>query len=101
MYPKDFVVNITTLTTAVAQKGFGTILIVDHETEHPYTLYNDIASVAEDFLVTDKAYLIAQAIFGQGAAQVAITGTVSRYRSGHCNRIKHSIRKWILWCNVY
>lgn len=73
---KDFVVNITKLTKGVTQRGFGLILILGTSKDHPYTLYNDISGVAEDFAVTDKEYLIASRIFAQNPApqQVAIFG---------------------------
>ncbi|ABR46654.1 hypothetical protein Amet_4355 [Alkaliphilus metalliredigens QYMF] len=73
---KDFVVNISKLTAAIKQRGFGLILVLDTSKDHPYTLYNDIQGVADDYAVTDDAYKIASRIFGQNPApqQVAIFG---------------------------
>ncbi|MDO4719640.1 MAG: DUF3383 family protein [Peptostreptococcaceae bacterium] len=76
---KDFVVNITKLTRAVHQRGFGLILIYDTEHDQPYALYDNIAAVAEAFPVTSKAYKIASRIFGQTPRpqQVAIAGNTT------------------------
>ena len=73
---KDFVVDITRLTAAVTQRGFGLILILDTSKNHPYTLYNSITDVLEDYGTATKAYEIAARIFGQSPApqQVAIFG---------------------------
>lgn len=75
----DFNVNISKLTKGVTQRGFGTILILDTTKEHPYTLYNGIEGVAEDFDVEAETYKIASRIFGQNPApqELAIAGTVS------------------------
>lgn len=75
-FKKDFVVNITKLTKAVSQRGFGTICILATDKDHEYTLYNDISDVAEDFVSTTKAYKIASRIFGQNPKpqEVAIVG---------------------------
>jgi uncharacterized protein YunC (DUF1805 family) len=74
MSKPDFVVNISKLTRAITQRGFGLPLILGTSCDHPYTLYNGINEVAEDFSVTSKEYLIAQRIFGQNPApqQVAV-----------------------------
>lgn len=75
-FKKDFKVRILRLTTAVAQKGFGTILILDDEKEHPVTTYVDIASVSGDFDETTSAYKMASSLFGQGVDEILIAGTI-------------------------
>jgi hypothetical protein len=77
MYPKDFIVNIKLLTTAVGQKGFGTILVLDHESDHVYTQYTSIDQVSDDFEVTTSAYEIASTLFAQGVSEVAIAGKLT------------------------
>jgi len=74
MAQPDFIVNISKLTRAITQRGFGLPLILGTSKDHPYTLYNDITEVSEDFAVTTKEYRIAQRIFGQNPAppQIAI-----------------------------
>lgn len=73
---KDFIVDITKLTKPISQKGFGLPLILATSKEHPYTLYSDIADVAEDFEESTKEYKIAARILGQEPSpeQVAIYG---------------------------
>ena len=73
---KDFIVDITKLTRPVSQQGFGLPLILATDKAHPYTLYNDISSLAEDFPVGTAAYAIASRIFGQNPApaEVAVCG---------------------------
>ena len=41
---KDFVVNITKLTKAITQKGFGLIMIYDTEHSNEYNIYSGIPS---------------------------------------------------------
>ena len=74
----DFVVNISKLTRAIAQRGFGLPLILGTTQDRTYTLYNNITEVAEHFPVTTKEYRIAQRIFGQNPApkQVAVFSIV-------------------------
>ena len=73
---KDFVVNITKLTKAVNQKGFGLILIYDTQHKKDYELYQSISAVGEAFPVDLKAYKIASRIFGQKpkVQSIAIAG---------------------------
>lgn len=73
---KDFIVNITKLTKPISQQGFGLPLILATNKAHPYTLYNEISELAEDFPVETNAYKIASRIFGQNPApaQVAVYG---------------------------
>lgn len=73
---KDFVVNITKLTRAINQRGFGLILVYDTEHDKEYALYDNITAVSESFPVTSKAYKIASRIFGQTPRpqQIAIVG---------------------------
>lgn len=75
---KDFIVNITKLTKPIGQQGFGLPLILATNKAHPYTVYNDISSLAEDFPPETNAYKIASRIFGQNPApaQVAVYGTL-------------------------
>ena len=76
-FKKSFTVNITRLTTAVAQRGFGTILILSNEENQPYTLYTDAVSVAGDFESTTKTYKIAEALFSQKVEKIAILGKLT------------------------
>lgn len=73
---KDFVVNITKLTRAVNQRGFGLILIYDTEHDKEYGIYQDISAVSESFPVDSKVYKIASRIFGQKpkVQNIAIAG---------------------------
>lgn len=73
---KDFIVNITKLTKPISQQGFGLPLILATSKAHPYTVYNDISALAEDFPAETDAYRIASRIFGQNPApaQVAVYG---------------------------
>lgn len=75
---KDFIVNITKLTKPISQQGFGLPLILATSKAHPYTVYNDISSLAEDFPVETDVYKIASRIFGQNPApaQVAVHGVL-------------------------
>ena len=75
-FRKDFTVNITKLTKAISQRGFGTILILDTTKAHDYTLYNDFSTLATDFIATTKTNKIAARIFGQSPApqEVAVVG---------------------------
>ena len=76
---KDFVVNITKLTKAITQKGFGLIMIYDTEHSNEYNIYSDITAVGEVFPVDSKAYKIASRIFGQSPRpqNVAIVGNTN------------------------
>lgn len=62
---KDFIVNITKLTRAIHQKGFGLIMIYDTESDNDYELFENIASVGEIYDINSRAYKIASRIFGQ------------------------------------
>lgn len=75
-FKKDFVVNITKLTKAISQRGFGTILILATDKDYPYTLHNDITTIAEEFAAGTKVHKIASRIFGQSPApqEVAVVG---------------------------
>lgn len=76
---KDFVVNITKLTKAITQKGFGLIMIYDTEHEKQYAVYSDITAVGEAYPVDSKAYKLASRIFGQSPRpqNVAIVGNTN------------------------
>lgn len=76
---KDFVVNITKLTKAITQKGFGLIMIYDTEQDSEYGIYSDITAVGETFPVDSKAYKIASRIFGQSPRpqNIAICGNTN------------------------
>jgi len=76
-FKKDFNVNITRLTTAVAQRGFGTILILSNDKDLAYKEYTDISGVAPDFLSTTKTYKIAEALFSQKVEKIAIFGKLT------------------------
>lgn len=69
---KDFIVNITKLTRAVRQKGFGLIMIYDIESDNDYELFEDISAVGEVYDINSKAYKIASRIFGQNPKPVEI-----------------------------
>lgn len=75
-FKKDFTVDITTLTKAVSQRGFGIILVLATDKAHPYTLYNDIATLTSDFGASTKTNKIASRIFGQSPSpqEVAVVG---------------------------
>lgn len=76
-FKKDFTVRILRLTTAIAQKGFGTILLLSSEKVHPVTTYVDISDVVADFAVETKTYKLASDLFGQGVDQILIAGVES------------------------
>lgn len=73
-FKKDFNVNILRLTTAVAQRGFGTILILSDDKKHEVTTYVSIADVADAFENSTETYRLASALFGQGVAEIMIAG---------------------------
>jgi len=74
MAKPDFIVNISKLTRAITQRGFGLPLILGTSKDMPYTLFDGISGVAEVFGISSKEYRIAQRVFGQNPAppQVAI-----------------------------
>ena len=71
---KDFEVVVSDLSTSVTEKGFGTILILDHEKAKDYTIIgaDDIESLGK----SSKAYKLATRIFQQSPKpqEVAIVG---------------------------
>lgn len=73
---KDFVVNISKLTKAVRQAGFGLILIVDTQRELEYAEYETISAVGDAVTNQSKSYKIASRIFSQkpSPTSVAIVG---------------------------
>ncbi len=75
---KDFIVNITKLTEAVSQKGFGLPLILGTSKEVPYALYGGIEEIGEAFGAESKEYKIAARIFGQNPApqEIAMLGVL-------------------------
>lgn len=73
-FKKDFSVKITRLTTAVAQKGFGTILILDDAEKKDPKVYTDIQTVSEDYSVETDAYKMASDILGQGVDEIMMAG---------------------------
>ena len=70
----DFIVNISKLTRAITQRGFGLPMILGTSKDTPYTLYNTMSEVAEHYAVSSKEYRMSQRIFGQNPAppQLAI-----------------------------
>ena len=66
------VVTITREDTAVSTASFQIPMILSDHTKFSERArsYTDIDAVAEDFNSTDKAYIIAQRIFGQSGARV-------------------------------
>lgn len=75
-FKKDFNVRIVRLTTAVAQRGFGTILILTDEKQHEVKTYVDIADVADDFDNSTETYKVATALFSQDVAEIMIAGAI-------------------------
>ena len=75
-FKKSFTVNITRLTTAVAQRGFGLILLLSNEEDSPYTLYSndDLGDIGTTFGVESETYIMAQALLSQRVEQIAIAG---------------------------
>lgn len=71
----DFPVNITRKTVAVSERGFGTILILDTETERKYEV---LSPEGTEKLGKGKAYKLAQRLFMQKPQpqEVAIFGKV-------------------------
>lgn len=76
-YTKDFQVNILRVTDAVAQKGFGTILLLSSEQVQAVKSYVSIADVVTDFETTTDTYKLASDLFGQGVSEILIAGVVS------------------------
>lgn len=75
---KDFIVNITKLTQAVSQKGFGLPLILGTSKDVPYALYGGIEEVGKAFGEESKEYKIAARLFGQNPApsEIAMIGVL-------------------------
>ncbi len=90
-FKKDFNVNITRLTTAVAQRGFGKILILSGEQDHAYEEYTDISDVAVDFLETTDTYAIASALFSQKVETIAIVGELAAVPSELVAKLNETI----------
>lgn len=71
---KDFEVILSSLSSAVSEKGFGTILILDHEKARDYTLItvDDISTLGK----TSKVNKLATRLFQQRPApqEVAVVG---------------------------
>ena len=88
---KDFRVNITRLTKAVAQKGFGTILILSNEKASELKEYTDMTEVVVDFEETTDTYKMAGDIFGQNIAKVIITGIVGGLPEGLTARLDETV----------
>lgn len=65
---RDFIVNITRLTRAITQKGFGLPLILGTSIDQEYTLFNSISEVAEVYGTKCKEYKMASRMFGQNPA---------------------------------
>lgn len=78
-FKKDFTVNITRLTAAVAQRGFGLILLLSNEEDSPYTLYSndDLGDIGATFGVESETYKIAEALFSQKVKKIAILGKLT------------------------
>lgn len=73
---QDIVINITKLTTAVTQAGFGLPLILATNVTKEYMEFASLAEVEAEYASTTKAYDIAAAIFAQNPKlpQIAIVG---------------------------
>lgn len=73
-YKKDFKVNVERATTAVGQKGFGTILIVSTEADKETKVYTQMDEITRDYNADGETQAIARVLFGQGVDKVMITG---------------------------
>lgn len=73
---RDVDVIISRQTMAVSQRGFGLPLILATSKDLQYTLYREIADVAEDFDVTSEEYKLASRLLGQTPkpTEIAIAG---------------------------
>ena len=73
----DFPVGITRQLNAVSERGFGTILILDHETERSYDKLT--RETVKDLGEDTRAYKLAARLFGQspGPVDIAIAGVES------------------------
>lgn len=73
---KDWEIVISRETRAISQAGFGRPLILATSKAHPFTLYEDIADVTEDFDETTEVYKMASRILGQTPrpTDIAIVG---------------------------
>ena len=80
-FKRDFNVNITRLSKAMAQKGFGTILVLSGEQEQVVKVYNNIADVEVDFTSTTETYRLANGLFGQGVDEILIAGKLTALAS--------------------
>lgn len=90
-FKKDFIINVQRLTTAVAQRGFGKILILSGEQDHAYEEYTDISDVAVDFLTTTDTYKIAEALFSQKVETIAIVGDLTAVPSELVTKLNETI----------
>lgn len=70
---KDFKVNITRLTTAVGQRGFGTILVLSNEKDYEPKRFGGLEDMVTDFDDT-KTYKMASDLFGQGVDEILVAG---------------------------
>jgi hypothetical protein len=90
-FKKDFNVNITRLTTAVAQKGFGTILILSNEKDQVLTICENISDVSAIFANTTKTYKLAEALFAQNVDKVKIVGKLTAVPSELVNLLNATV----------
>ena len=60
----DISINIIRETGGVTRKGFGTVLILAN-TAHDYSIYEDLASLSEDFATDTTVYAMAQTLMSQ------------------------------------
>lgn len=74
---KDFEVIVSELSATVSEKGFGTILILDHEKDREYKIITE--NNLEDLGKTSTAYKIATRLLQQNPApqEIAVAGAVS------------------------
>jgi hypothetical protein len=71
---KDFKVNITRLTTAVSQRGFGTILVLSNEKDFEPKRFGGLDDMVDDFGTDTVTYGMASDLFGQGVDEILVAG---------------------------
>lgn len=73
-FKKDFGVKIVRLTSAIARKGLGHILVLSDEGEKPAKLYSDIREVETDFADAPKTIQMAKDLFNQEVDELLVAG---------------------------
>lgn len=73
-YKKDFNVKITRLTSAIARKGLGHILVLTDEVEQAVKLYNNLEDLTADFADATETQALVKDIFEQEVDEVLVAG---------------------------